>query len=173
MAALGDRLKNAVDYLTPMMALQAELARHGANLFRVDRSHANDLGQAVMACLFLRGQGLPVGIPSAEDILMGWREQPLSESLRARRDAGVRWRDLTWVYPHQQDRTRGLSLCERIAFWKKELSRTDLPPYFVRMYENYVENAESEPALFGEYMALSDALYTSGSIGGEGELLRI
>ena len=173
-AALGDKIKNTIDYLTPIQALQAGLTAHGGpSLFRTDRTHLSDLGQAIMARILLRSQDLPVAIPTAADILCGWREHPLPHSLMLRRAAGLRWRDLTWVYPHQKDRTPNMELEERIAFWTRELQRDDLPPYFVKMYTNYVNNARQEPEYFAEYLALTKALYeTSGADAGE-DILRI
>ena len=160
-AAIGEGvLKNTVDYLAPMQALQAELcAIGGPSLFAPDRTHPNPLGQRMMARIFLAAQGLPVALPSAEAIAGGWCERPLPAALSDRRNAGLRWRDLAWVYPHQQDRTKGLDLEGRIAFWKKELEKPGLADYFRRMYTNYVENAPHEREFFDEYMALTDALY--------------
>ena len=173
-AALEGRLKNTADLLTPIQALQAELvARGGPSLFRVDRSHLTDLGLAIMARALLRAQELPVSIPTATDILSGWREHPLPEVLLRRREAGLRWRDLTWVYPHQKDRTRDMGLAERIAFWQEELKREDLPGYFVSMYTNYVKNAENEPDYIAEYMAIGDNLYKNVSASGSDDFLRI
>lgn len=173
-AALEGRLKNTADLLTPIRALQAELvARGGPSLFRVDRSHLTDLGLAIMARALLRAQELPVSIPTATDILAGWREHPLPEALARRREAGLRWRDLTWVYPHQGDRTKGMELDERIAFWTKELTRTDLSPYFVNMYKNYVQNAKNEPAYVAEYLAMGEALYSDTPKSGGDDFLRI
>lgn len=164
LAALVGRLKNTVDYLCPIMSLQEALVASGrGTLFRVDRSHVNDLGQAIMARIFLRAQGLPVAVPTVSDLLLGWQEQPLPEGLHRRRNAGLRWRDLAWVYPHQKDRTPDMTLAERLAFWRQELTRGDLPPYFVKMYTNYVENAEKEPEYVAEYHALSEALYATSS----------
>lgn len=161
LAAIGDGvLKSTVDYLAPMQALQAELcAMGGPSLFAVDRTHPSPLGQRMMARIFLRAQGLPVMLPSAADLVNGWCERPLSDALAARRSAGLRWRDLHWVYPHQADRTKGLDLEGRIAFWEKELEKPDLPDYFCNMYTNYVKNACREDEFFGEYMRLTDALY--------------
>lgn len=160
-AAIGeDVLKNTVDYLAPMQALQAELlAIGGPSLFAPDRTHPNPLGQRMMARIFLAAQGLPVVLPSAEALADGWCERPLPTALADRRNAGLRWRDLAWVYPHQQERTRGLDLEGRIAFWKKELEKPDLPNYFRNMYTNYVEKAHLGDEFFGEYLRLTDALY--------------
>lgn len=165
--AIGDGiLKNTVDYLTPMQALQAELcAMGGESLFAPDRTHPTPLGQRMMARIFLRAQGLPVMLPSAADITNGWRERGLPDVLTARRAAGLLWRDLHWVYPHQADRTRGLDLEGRIAFWTEELKKPNLPDYFRKMYTNYVENAHREEEFFSEYMRLTDALY--GDISGQ------
>ena len=173
-AALEGRLKNTADLLTPIQALQAELvARGGPSLFRVDRSHLNDLGLGIMARALLRAQELPVAIPTASAILSGWREHPLPERLALRREAGLRWRDLTWVHPHQGDRTKGLDLDGRIAFWTRELERDDLSSYFVNMYKNYVQNAKNEPAYIAEYLAMGEAL-SSDTPKAEGEdFLRI
>ncbi len=161
LAAIGEGvLKNTVDYLTPMQALQAELcAIGGESLFAPDRTHPTPLGQRMMARILLRAQGLPVMLPSAEDIKNGWRERQLPEVLTARRAAGLRWRDLHWVYPHQADRTPGLDLDGRIEFWKNELLKPNLPDYFKSMYTNYVKNAYNEEEYFAEYMRLTDALY--------------
>ena len=161
LAAIGDGvLKNAVDYLAPMQALQAELcAIGGESLFAPDRTHPTPLGQRMMARIFLRAQGLPVMLPGAADIANGWRERQLPDALTARRAAGLRWRDLHWVHPHQADRTRGLDLAGRIDFWKQELLKPDLPDYFRRMYVNYVENAHCDEEYLAEYMRLTDALY--------------
>ena len=169
LAAIGDGvLKNTVDYITPMQALQAELcAVGGESLFAPDRTHPTPLGQRMMARIFLRAQGLPVTLPSAEDIKDGWRERALPEMLTARRAAGLLWRDLHWVYPHQADRTRGLDLAGRIDFWQQELQKPNLNDYFRRMYENYVKNARHEEEYFAEYMRLTDALY--GDVGDDND----
>ena len=168
LAALGDGvLKNTVDYLTPMQSLQAELCAMGApSLFAPDRTHPNPLGQRMMARIFLRAQGLPVMLPSASDLAGGWCERPLPEVLAERRAAGLRLRDLHWVYPHQQDRTRGLDLEGRIAFCREELKKPNLPAYSQTKYKNYIENARREEEFFSEYMRLTDALYgdTDGKI---------
>lgn len=161
-----DALKNTVDYLAPMQALQAELcAIGGPSLFAPDRTHPNPLGQRIMARIFLAAQGLPVVLPSAETLADGWCERPLPAVLADRRNAGLRWRDLAWVYPHQADRTKGLDLEGRIAFWKKELEKPDLPNYFRNMYTNYVEKAHLGDEFLDEYMRLTDALY--GDVGGK------
>ena len=165
-AAVGaDSLALTVDYLSPMQALQAELcACGGPSLFAPDRTHPNDLGQVVMARIFLAAQGLPVMLPTASTLADGWRERPLSARLRERRSAGLRWRDLSWVYPHQADRTPGMDLDGRIAFWTEELRRPDLPQYFINMYTNYVDHARNGDAYFSEYLALTDALYGEGAV---------
>ena len=163
LAAIGEGvLKNTVDYLTPMQALQAELAAIGGpSLFAPDRTHPSDLGQVMMARIFLAAQGLPVSLPSAAMLAEGWRARPLPAPLAERRRAGLRWRDLSWVYPHQADRTPGMTKEERIAFWREEAKRTDLSPYFIRMYRNYVENAENEEGYLADYLAKTDALYAT------------
>ena len=162
LAAIGeDALKNTVDYLGPMQALQAGLcAIGGPSLFAPDRTHPSELGQVMMARILLRAQGLPVTLPTAEAIAAGWHERVLPRALRERRSTGLRWRDLSWVYPHQADRTKGLDLDGRIAYWQEELKKPDLPPYFISMYTNYVNNAEKQEAYLQEYMVLTDALYT-------------
>ena len=163
LAALSGKLKNTVDYLTPMQGLQSDLvALGGPSLFAPDRTHPNDLGQAVMARILLGAQGLPVSLPTAAGLLAGWRERPLPSALAERRHAELRWRDLHWVYPHQGDRTQGMGLSERIAFWRRELETPGLSQYFVNMYKNYVEHAAHEPEYFAEYMAMTDAIYSSG-----------
>ena len=161
LAAIGeDALKNTVDYLTPMQTLQAELcAIGGPSLFAPDRTHPSELGQVVMARILLRAQGLPVTLPTAEAIAAGWRERVLPRALRERRSAGLRWRDLSWVYPHQADRTQGMDLDARIEFWGREAQREDLPPYFINMYRNYVANAKNGDAFLADYLAKTDALY--------------
>jgi lysophospholipase L1-like esterase len=161
LAAIGEGvLKNTVDYLSPMQALQAALcATHGPSLFAPDRTHPSELGQVMMARILLRSQGLPVTLPSAEALVAGWRERVLPRALRERRSVGLRWRDLSWVYPHQADRTKGMDLSARIEFWGQEALRKDLPPYFINMYRNYAENAQNEAAYFAEYLAKTDALY--------------
>lgn len=160
-AAIGEGvLKNTVDYLAPMQALQAELcAIGGPSLFAPDRTHPSPLGQRMMARIFLAAQGLPVALPSAEALADGWCERPLPDALAARRSAGLSWRDLHWVYPHQADRTRGLDLEGRIAYWRAELEKPNLPAYFRNMYTNYVEKAHREEEFFAEYLRLTDALY--------------
>ena len=165
LAAIGeDALKNTVDYLGPMQALQAELcAIGGPSLFAPDRTHPAELGQVMMARILLRAQGLPVTLPTAEAIAAGWHERVLPRALRERRSAGLRWRDLSWVYPHQADRTKGLDLDGRIAYWEEELKKPDLPPYFISMYKNYVANAKSGDAFMAEYLAKTDALYAGES----------
>ncbi len=163
LAAVGEGvLKHTVDYLTPMQALQAELcAIGGPSLFVPDRTHPSELGQAVMARILLASQGLPVMLPTAEAIAAGWRERELPRALRERRSAGLGWRDLSWVYPHQADRTRGMTLDARIEFWRRESLREDLSPYFTKMYKNYVENAKNGEAYLADYLAKTDALYVA------------
>ena len=159
------RLKNTVDYLTPMQKLQGELIAHGGpSLFAPDRTHPNDLGQQIMARILLAAQGLPVTLPTAEAILDGWRERVLPADLTERRRAGLRWRDLSWVYPHQADRTPGMDLHARIAFWREELKKPDLPLYFTNMYKNYVENACHGEEYLADYLARTDALYEDGAV---------
>jgi lysophospholipase L1-like esterase len=177
-AAIGDGvLKNTVDYLAPMQALQAALcAIGGPSLFAVDRTHPSPLGQRMMARIFLAAQGLPVALPSAEALADGWCERPLPDALAARRAAGLRLRDLHWVYPHQQDRTKGLDLEGRIAFCREELNKPDLSAYSQTKYKNYIENARREEEFFSEYMRLTDALYgdTDGKIDADAKVaLRI
>jgi lysophospholipase L1-like esterase len=167
LAAVGeDALKNTVDYLTPMQTLQAELcAVGGPSLFAPDRTHPSELGQVVMARILLAAQGLPVTLPTAEMLAAGWAERVLPRALRERRSAGLRWRDLSWVYPHQADRTKGMDLEARIAFWGREALREDLPPYFVKMYKNYAETARNGEAYLADYLAKTDALYdTDGEV---------
>ena len=160
LAALDGKLKNSVDYITPLQRLQRELSVVGGpSLFAPDRTHPSELGQMMMARILLAAQGLPVSLPTAAEILDGWRERPLPEALKARRRAGLRVRDLHWVYPHQQERTPGMGLSERIAYWQEELKKPELPPYFISMYKNYVDNAAKEDEFFTEYLALTDALY--------------
>ena len=173
--AIGkENLKNTVDYLSPLQALQAELcAMGGPSLFTPDRTHPSELGQSVMARIFLAAQGLPVSIPSAKALLAGWQERELPLALRERRAVGLRWRDLSWVYPHQGHRTEGLDLDGRIAFWREESKRTDLPKYFIDMYRNYAENAKNEPSYIAEYLSRTDALYEGGGEDIKKEALRI
>ena len=175
LASIGEGvLKNTVDYLTPMQTLQAELtANGGPSLFAPDRTHPSDLGQIVMARIFLAAQGLPVALPTAEMLACGWRERTLPTALADRRRAGLRWRDLSWVYPHQADRTPGMDRAARIAFWQEEAKRTDLPPYFINMYKNYVANAENEEGYLADYLAKTDALYATDAGENVKEDLRI
>jgi len=114
-----------------------------------------------------------VTLPSAEALVAGWRERVLPRALRERRSVGLRWRDLSWVYPHQADRTKGMTKEARIAFWREEAKRTDLPPYFINMYRNYVENAENEDAYLADYLARTDALYATDADENVKEDLRI
>ena len=160
LAALDGKLKNCVDYLTPMLRLQREcVAVGGPSLFAPDRTHPNELGQVMMARILLGAQGLPVSLPTAAELLAGWRERPLPAEIKRQRSAGLRVRDLHWVYPHQQERTVGLDLAGRIAYWSEELKKPDLSPYFINMYTNYVNNADKEEAYYAEYFAATDALY--------------
>jgi hypothetical protein len=57
-----------------------------------------------------------------------------------------------------------MDLSARIAFWQEELKKPNLPPYFVKMYTNYVENAPEADAYLADYLARTDALYSSGDI---------
>ena len=80
-----------MDYLTPFQDLQSELVKIGGpSLFTVDRTHASPIGQRIMARLFLRAQGLPVEIPSAELLADGWKEAPLSPALTVTKDVAAR-----------------------------------------------------------------------------------
>jgi lysophospholipase L1-like esterase len=161
LAAIGEGvLKNTVDYLTPMQALQTKLcAIGGPSLFMPDRPHPSELGQILMARILLASQGFPVALPTAEMLAAGWHGRVLPRVLRERRSAGNRWRDLSWVYPHQADRTEGLDLDARIEYWRREALREDLPPYSRDMYKNYAENAKNEEEYLAAYLAMTDALY--------------
>ena len=161
LAAIGEgNLKNTVDYLSPIQALQAEIcAMGGPSLYEGDRTHLSVLGQAMMARVLLASQGLPVTLPSAAALAAGWREKPLSQALRERHAIEHRWRDLAWVYPGRAESTRGLTLDAGIEFWRREALREDLPAYYPKLYRHYVENAKNEEAILGDYLAKTDALY--------------
>ena len=153
-------LKNTVDYLSPLQELQRGLvALGGPSLFAVDRTHPSPLGQEMMARILLRAQGLPVELPSAEAIVEGWRERPLSAKIRALHGASMKIRDLHWIYPHQRNRTEGMTLAERIEYWRAEIEKAEEGSYQHSMYKNYVENAEREPEYEAEFSALMAALY--------------
>ncbi len=153
-------LKNTVDWLTPMQQLQAELAPHGVSLFKEDRTHPSPCGQAVMAALLLRAQGLSVPFPSAEAILRGDFPAPLSEAIRARWEVEHTLRDLFWIHPHQANRCPDAkSLEERVAFWREQAKTLPAGDWTRSMYEHYAARAAEEPALFADYLAKTDALY--------------
>ncbi len=161
LAALSGRLKNSIEYLSSFQPLAKELTEAGLpSLFQDDRTHPNDLGQEVMARIFLKGQGLPVALPTLENFKDGWREAPLSPALLARRCAELALRNLRWVYPHQRSRTGEVPLAERVAYWRGVLAGEELNEYFRKMYTNYVENAHREEEYLQEYITLTDSLYS-------------
>ena len=158
--ALSGILKGSVDYLAPMQALQTGLyAVGGPSLFRVDRTHATPLGQQMMARIFLAAQGLPITVPSASVLAAGWKEAEMAAPIAERFAVEQDLRNIRWVDPHQAAETEGLDLEGRIAYWKAELEKPNLPAYFRNMYTNYVEKAHREEEFFAEYLRLTDALY--------------
>lgn len=164
-SALGAGLKSTVDYLTPMQALQAELAAIGGpSLFSPDRTHPSPLGQEVMACVFLASQGLPVGIPSAAAIAAGWRLPPFSERVRRIHCKSQIIRNLHYIYPHQSSCTEGMDLPARIAYWRRRLEEAGPPQtaydrYFRAQCLHYVENAAHEEEYAAELEEMMQALY--------------
>ena len=161
--ALSGMLKNTVDYLSPLQELGAALANAGLpSVFADDRTHPNDLGQAMMARIFLRAQGLPVILPSVDCFKCGWRERELPADLSDRLKLEWILRSLHWIYPHQKSLTGDLSLEGRVAFFEEELKK-DLSEFHIRMYTNYVENAPKEDELFEEYLSMTNALYSDRS----------
>lgn len=156
-------LKNYVDYLTPMQTLQKQLAKLGGpSLFRPDRTHPSPLGQNIMARALLASQGLPVAFPSAEAILAGWQTAPFSDANQKIMALGSKLADLAWIYPHQKDRTPGMDLDGRIAYWQKrakEFEGMEEHKWERSMYLHYAENAKKEPDLRAEYLRLIDELY--------------
>ena len=158
-AAPADAIKNTVDYLSPLQALLERVAAMGGpTLFAPDRTHPSPLGQAMMARIFLRAQGLPVELPSAELLCAGWREAELSPILRERLSVEGAWRDLHFVYPHQRNLCGEVPLAERIAFFAERAKITE-PGYIRNMFDYYVANAHREDELFQSYMKLTEELY--------------
>ena len=169
-AAIGEgRLKSTVDYLSPLGALQAELAAMGApSLFLPDRTHPSFLGQEVMARIFLASQGLPVALPTAAEIAGGWRLPPLDARVRAIHCVSQKIRYLHWIYPRQKSRTEGMDRAARIAFWLAEAEKVDptkdwYARYCFEMYRYYAENAAREPEYAEKLEALTMALYDSAN----------
>jgi lysophospholipase L1-like esterase len=161
--ALAGMLKGTVDYMTPFQALQAATLAVGApSLFTIDRIHASPLGQRLMARIFLAAQGLPVALPTAEMLAAGWQEAPLTPAIAERFGVEQILRNIRWVDPHQADKTEGLDLEGRIAYWTRAVEeRRGLAQYdwAVSLYRVYLENARNEEALVARLEALTDALY--------------
>ena len=158
-AVPSEAIKATVDYLTPLQALLERVAAMGGPaLFVPDRTHPSPLGQSMMARIFLRAQGLPVTLPSAELLCAGWCEAPLSPVVGERLAVEGSWRDLHFVYPHQRNLCGEVPLPERIAFFA-ERAKTEAPGYIKTMMEHYVANAAREEEIFRRYMELTEALY--------------
>lgn len=161
--ALDSVLKAKVDYFTPFQRLQSELlAIGGPSLFSDDRTHASVIGQHMMARIFLRSQGLPVELPSAELIASGWCEAPLSPALEKRFALEQTLRNVRWVDPHQAKDTEGLDLDMRIAYWERAIEEgRGLARYgwAVPLYRSYIENVKKESEIVAELEAMTEALY--------------
>ncbi len=156
--------KNTVDYRTPFQALQKACAERGLpSLFQPDRTHPNNIGQEIMARIFLAGQGLPVLLPTAEDFAEGYCEAALSPELTETLRRGSGLADIAFIYPHQANRCPGLDLAGRIAYWQAEAEKLteDTPGnrYMRSMIRHYAEHAPCEEKLREEYRAAVDALY--------------
>ena len=162
-AALSDKIVGTVDYLTPLQSLQRELVvLGGPSLFNTpDRVHPSPLGQQLMARILLSEQGLPAALPTAAQLVAGWRDAPMIPEIRTRRQAEDRLRTMHWVYPHHKE-TDGMTVPERIAYWEKALAEERglaVYPWAATMYRYYIENAYREDEIEAEYFALTDALY--------------
>jgi lysophospholipase L1-like esterase len=161
--ALSGILRATVDYMGPMQALQAELcAIGGPSLFTVDRTHASMLGQRMMARIFLAAQGLPVILPSAEMLKVGWQEAALSPEIAERFATEQILRHIRWVDPHQAAETAGLDLEGRLAYWETAVKKEQgLARYeWARsLYRVYLDNARQEDEIIARLEAMTDALY--------------
>ena len=160
---LSGILRATVDYMGPMQALQAELcAIGGPSLFTVDRTHASMLGQRMMARIFLAAQGLPVILPSAEMLKVGWQEAALSPEIAERFATEQILRHIRWVDPHQAAETAGLDLEGRLAYWEAAVKKEQgLARYeWARsLYRVYLDNARQEDEIIARLEAMTDALY--------------
>lgn len=158
--ALAGMLRGTVDYLTPFQALTRELlALGGPSLFR-DRVHPALPGQQLMARIFLAESGLPVAMPTAAHLMLGWHGEPLLPELSRRYDAEMQFRNLRWIYPHQAEKTPGLSLEERVAFYRNAAAGISEPnSWTANVYRFYAENAHRDGEIEKCYFDLTDALY--------------
>lgn len=158
--ALSGEIAGTVDYFTPMQGLLRDLfSLGGPSLFR-DRVHPTPLGQQLMARIFLAEQGLPVAVPSAAQLMLGWCGEGLIPTIGARYDFEMKFRNFRWIYPHQAERTAGLSLSERVAYWQNALAALPDPnDWTATVYRYYIENAHRDSEIEAEYFALTDGLY--------------
>lgn len=141
--ALADfTFKNTVDYITPLTALEEELAEKRLPSFiSPDRIHPLPIGHDGMAAIFLRSQGFDLQLPTAESIAEG-REllPPLSEKNAERKQFEQSLRGwVAFIDYLFSESLAGKSCEEYVLHWSKVLSQTDKSdPMYARL-ENYVE----------------------------------
>ncbi len=160
--ALADfTFKNTVDYITPLTALEKELAEKRLPSFiNPDRIHPNAMGHDGMAAIFLKSQGFDVTLPTVESLAAGKEVLPPLSAINAERKKYEEllrgW--LAFIDFLFSQNLKGKSDEEHIAYWTQKLAETpESDPQHARI-ANYLEIKPHEKQYFKKLVELTDAM---------------